>query len=107
MYRTDSRISCEVRAIKGKQAADPVDIHGSNDACVMDPNAGYGVGDDKATPFGVDRRNVGEKRHNSFESRSFAVGLARSKAQSISVHRSRAYIPELDNVLWRYAYAIA
>ena len=62
--------------------------------------------DDKPTPFRVDRRNVGEKRQKTFESRSFTVGLARSKPQPISVYRSRTYIPELDDVLWSYAYAI-
>jgi len=102
----DSRISREVGAIKGKQAADPVDIHGRNDACVMDPNAGNGVRDDKPTPFGVDRRNVGEECQNSFKSRSFAVSFAGSKSQSISICWSRTYVPELDDVLWRYAYAI-
>jgi hypothetical protein len=57
------------------------------------------VGDDEPTPFGVDRRNIGEKRQKTFEPRGFTVGLARGETQSISVKRSRTYIPELDDVL--------
>jgi hypothetical protein len=64
------------------------------------------VGNDKPTPFGVDCRNIGEKRQKGFESGGFTVGLARRKTQSISVYRSRAHAPELNNVLWRYANAI-
>jgi len=64
------------------------------------------VGDDKPTLFGIDRRNIGEKHQKTFESRGFAVGLARSETQSISAYRSRTYIPELNDVLRRHANAI-
>ena len=34
----DTRISGEVRAVEGKEIADSIDVHGSDDACVVDPD---------------------------------------------------------------------
>jgi len=34
----DSRISSEVRAVEGKEIANSIDVHGSDDSCVVDPD---------------------------------------------------------------------
>ena len=64
------------------------------------------MGDDEATPFGIDRRNIGEKRQKALKPRGFSVGLGRSEDQPISGQRSRAHTPEFNDVLWCYEYAI-
>ena len=99
MQHPNSRISLEVIDVEGEDARDGVDVHGGNEARIMDVYARYALGPDEMTPLTVDVRGVVDQRENRLQAGYIPFCLGQAESQSVALGRAGSHAPELDDVL--------
>jgi|SRR5271165_5071066 len=99
MYDRDARIASEVSLVQREQVGDAVDVHRRNQASVMDLRSRNEAGKYKTPPFRIDAIIFRQQCEGSFDSLCALVSFNCGEAVTISVNRTRARIPEFNDVL--------
>lgn len=95
----DIREAGEVSRVEGEDALDAVDMHGGDQAGVMDLDAGDAMRHKQLAPFLMYIETIGKQSDSGFDGACPAVGLCRRQAKSIAINRAGEDVPEFAEIL--------
>jgi hypothetical protein len=102
----DTLVAAEVTGVVGEDAIDPVNSHRGDESGIVNLNSLHVMLYDELPPFRIDVRRIVQEGEDGFEAAQSTGGLPDSKSQAIPVRRARANIPELRDVLKKYAHRL-
>jgi hypothetical protein len=105
LNRRDTVVPAEVTGVVGEDAIDPVNSHRGDESGIVNLSSLHVVLHDEPSPFRIDSRGIVQEGQDGLEAQP-AGGLLDWKPKTILVRRSRANIPELRDVLKKYAHRL-
>lgn len=67
MHNNEAGVAAKICAVQGEQVGDTANIHRRHQSGVVHRNPRYGMGDDQASPFLMDRWRIGKGHTKAFD----------------------------------------
>ena len=97
----------EVVDVESQDMINFEDEHGGNEFGIMHLGAIHRVRDDEPPPLAVRLYRIGQDSEKSLDPRGEPICRGNGIAETISIERASAYVPEFTDILRRYAKFMA